>query len=88
MGAFYLGAVISIIMPMWGTQGKLIAFLDSDDAWNPEKIKKQIEYNGYSFTFMDYRTCLDSECLPYINIDPDALIKEGCMTTVISVRLC
>ena len=36
-----------------------IAFIDSDDIWNREKLKKQINFmkkNNYSFSYTDYVT--------------------------------
>lgn len=39
-------------------RGRFIAFLDSDDLWLPEKIKKQVKFmkdNNYGFTFTSYR---------------------------------
>jgi teichuronic acid biosynthesis glycosyltransferase TuaG len=38
-------------------KGRFIAFLDSDDMWNPEKLELQISYmlkHGYAFTFGAY----------------------------------
>ena len=42
-------------------QGKYIAFLDADDKWKSEKLKKQIafmENGGYAFSCTDY-ACID-----------------------------
>lgn len=38
-------------------QGKYIAFLDSDDAWLPDKLEEQISFlekGGYDFVYSDY----------------------------------
>ncbi|MEG1410459.1 MAG: glycosyltransferase family 2 protein [Terrisporobacter sp.] len=40
------------------SNGRFIAFLDSDDLWSKDKIEKQIEYmrrNDYGFTFTGYQ---------------------------------
>ena len=42
--------------------GEYIAFLDSDDLWYPEKLKKQLEFmtkNNYAFTFTSYEKIND-----------------------------
>ena len=39
------------------TSSKYISFLDSDDYWNKDKLKEQIEFmeeNNYSFSYSDY----------------------------------
>jgi teichuronic acid biosynthesis glycosyltransferase TuaG len=40
-------------------KSKFIAFLDSDDYWDKNKLKKQINYmqnNNYNFTYSDYKS--------------------------------
>ena len=51
------GAAISRNRALRKARGKWIAFLDSDDLWMPEKLKKQIlfmEKNNYSFSYTNY----------------------------------
>ena len=73
------GAAISRNYALREAKGKWIAFLDSDDMWTPEKLEKQIRFmkdNNYSFTFTDYRICLDGEWMPYINTAPNVVNKR------------
>ncbi len=51
------GAAVSRNRALREAKGKWIAFLDSDDLWMPEKLKKQIcfmEKNGYHFSYTNY----------------------------------
>lgn len=73
------GAAISRNYALREAKGKWIAFLDSDDIWEPKKLEKQIEFmkeNGYAFTFTDYRICLNGNWLPYINTGPNVVDKR------------
>ena len=73
------GAAISRNYALREAKGKWIAFLDSDDIWVPEKLEKQIKFmmdNNYSFTFTDYRICLNGEWMPYINTGPNIINKR------------
>ena len=52
-----LGAGISRNKGIENANGEIIAFIDSDDTWHPEKLAKQINFmrkNNYDFTFCNY----------------------------------
>ena len=51
------GAAVSRNRALKEAKGKWIAFLDSDDLWEPEKLEKQIafmEKNDYHFSYTNY----------------------------------
>ncbi len=51
------GAAFSRNRALREAKGKWIAFLDSDDLWAPDKLKKQIDFmetNGYHFSYTLY----------------------------------
>lgn len=86
------GAAVSRNRALREAQGKWVAFLDSDDTWEPEKLKKQISFmqeNGYKFTCTDYRIQLNGEWLPYVYFSPDVInkrrMKNYCYFSTITV---
>ena len=57
------GAAVSRNNALREAKGRWIAFLDSDDIWEPEKLEKQIRFmeeNGYAFSYTGYQE-IDSE---------------------------
>lgn len=51
------GAAVTRNAALRHAKGRWIAFLDSDDLWEPEKLEKQIKFmeeNGYAFSYHDY----------------------------------
>ena len=77
-------------------EGRFIAFLDSDDLWEPRKLELQIQYmlaNDIGFTYTDYDQFSDNETNNNIEAPPsvnyDDMIRcnfIGCLTVVYDTR--
>lgn len=51
------GAAVSRNTALRNAKGRWVAFLDSDDLWEPTKLEKQIKFmkdNGYAFSYHEY----------------------------------
>lgn len=75
------GAAVSRNRALRAAKGKWIAFLDSDDLWDSEKLEKQIAFmknNNYSFSYTNYEETAESgERTGVIVTGPKHITKTG-----------
>lgn len=68
-----LGAGESRNMAMRNSSGEIIAFLDADDYWLPNRLEKQLLFmkkNKYKFTFCNYKKIKKNKTIEVISRKP------------------
>lgn len=93
------GAAVSRNKALKEAKGRWIAFLDSDDLWEPQKLENQIKFmqeNGYHFSYTNYKE-IDAEGndLHVSVTGPKRITKTGffnycwpgCLTVMYDVKI-
>lgn len=75
------GAAVSRNNALREARGRWIAFLDSDDFWEPTKLEKQVRFmedNGYAFSYTGYQEMDSDGILTGVEISgPKRVTKTG-----------
>ena len=75
------GAAVSRNHALQKAKGKWIAFLDSDDLWKPEKLKRQINFmkkNNYLFSYTNYEEIdINGDCIGRRVSGPKKITRTG-----------
>lgn len=78
---FNSGAAVSRNNALREAKGRWVAFLDSDDLWEPEKLEKQIKFmekNGYAFSYTGYQEINSEGALTNVEVlGPKHVTKAG-----------
>lgn len=75
------GAAISRNTALKNARGRWIAFLDSDDLWEPTKLEKQVKFmaeNEYAFSYTEYQEMdSDGDLTGIVISGPKHITKRG-----------
>ena len=92
-----IGAGKSRNVGIKNSNGNIITFIDSDDTWHPQKLKKQLNFlnkNNYNFIFCGYRKILRKKSIKVITnskyLDYKDLLKSceiGLSTVMIKKKI-
>lgn len=75
------GAAVSRNAALRNARGRWIAFLDSDDLWEPTKLEKQVRFmeeNGYAYSYTGYQEIDTEGTLTGVTVSgPNHVTKAG-----------
>ena len=83
-----VGAALARNRALEVASGRYIAFLDSDDMWEPNKLEVQLNFmikNDYAFTYSGYKVCDDSGTTTHgvITVPKSLTYKQYLANTII-----